>query len=202
MERSSAFLPFVAAMALVVVASNILVQYPFNHLGFGELLTWGAFTYPIAFLITDLTNRNFGPGKARLVVLTGFAIAVLLSIYFATPRIAIASGSAFLVAQLLDVSIFQALRNKDWWKAPLISSLLGSAIDTMLFFGIAFAGVFAGIDSFFGMEDSSLAFPVGFMGGEAPLWVSLAFGDFCVKVLIGMAMLVPYRMLARKTATA
>lgn len=202
MERSSAFLPFVAAMALVVVASNILVQYPFNHFGFGELLTWGAFTYPVAFLITDLTNRKFGPAKARLVVLAGFAIAVLLSIYFATPRIAIASGSAFLVAQLLDVSIFQALRDKDWWKAPLISSLLGSAIDTILFFGIAFAGIFAGIDGFFGMEDGSLAFPVGFMGGEAPLWVSLAFGDFCVKILIGMLMLVPYRLFIRKAITA
>ena len=112
MERSSTFFIFIAAMALVVVSSNILVQYPFTPLGLGEVLTWGAFTYPIAFLITDLTNRHFGPKQARIVVFAGFAIAVLLSIYFATPRIAIASGTAFLIAQLLDVSIFQKLREK------------------------------------------------------------------------------------------
>lgn len=202
MERSSAFFLFIAAMALVVVGSNILVQYPFTPLGLGELLTWGAFTYPVAFLITDLTNRRFGPKQARIVVFAGFAIAVLLSIYFATPRIAIASGSAFLIAQLLDVSIFQKLRESDWWKAPLISSLLGSALDTVLFFGIAFASIFAGIDGFFGMEDGSLPFPVAFAGFTVPLWVSLAIGDFCVKVVVGLAMLVPYRMLSMRAATA
>ena len=184
--------PFVAAMAAVVVASNFLVQFPFQHFGLQDLLTWGAFTYPVAFLITDLTNRRYGPVAARTVVYAGFAIAVVLSVWLATPRIAIASGSAFLVAQLLDVSIFDRLRRQAWWRAPLISSVIGSVIDTILFFSLAFAARFAFLDTAFGLEDGSLAFPVVFFGQEVPLWVSLGFGDFCVKMLIGLAMLVPY----------
>ena len=125
--------PFVAAMATIVVASNILVQFPFPHFGLQDLLTWGAFTYPIAFLVTDLTNRRFGPAAARKVVLVGFAIAIVLSVWLATPRIAIASGSAFLVAQLLDVAIFDRLRRNAWWQAPLISTVIGSLVDTALF---------------------------------------------------------------------
>lgn len=185
-------LPFIAAMALVVAASNYLVQFPFHHLGLGELLTWGAFTYPIAFLVNDLTNRRFGPEAARKVIFAGFALAVILSIWLATPRIAIASGSAFLIAQLLDTSVFNRLRKTDWWKAPLISTLLGSIVDTVLFFSLAFAARFAFLDTAFGGEDGSLAFAVSFMGMDVPLWVSLAIGDFCVKVLVGLAMLVPY----------
>ena len=193
-----ALLPFVAAMAAVVAVSNVLVQYPFAHFGLGEILTWGAFTYPVAFLVNDLTNRRFGVAAARRVVLAGFVLAVALSVWLATPRIAIASGSAFLVAQLLDTAVFDRLRRMAWWRAPLVSTLLGSAIDTVIFFGIAFAAPFAFIDASFGMEDGSLAFPVAFMGTEVPLWVSLALGDFCVKIAVGVVMLAPYgALLAR-----
>ena len=192
MDRFRMIFPFIAAMTLVVAASNYLVQFPFAHFGLGELLTWGAFTYPVAFLINDLTNRRFGPQMARRVVLVGFALAVLLSIVLATPRIAIASGSAFLVAQLLDTQLFDRLRERAWWQPPLVSTLVGSALDTMLFFGLAFSARFAFLDSWTGAEDGSLAFPVAFLGAEVPLWVSLAIGDFAVKILIGLVMLVPY----------
>jgi uncharacterized PurR-regulated membrane protein YhhQ (DUF165 family) len=184
--------PFVAAMALVVAASNFLVQYPVAWFGLGDILTYGAFTYPIAFLVTDLTNRRFGVGSARVVVAAGFAVAVVLSVFLATPRIAIASGSAFLVAQLLDVSVFNALRRQAWWRAPLISSMLGSVIDTIIFFGLAFAAPFAVLDTAFGLEDGSLGFPVAWLGTEVPLWVSLAVGDLMVKLAMALAMLAPY----------
>lgn len=190
--REHSIWPFVAAMALVVVASNILVQHPFAHLGLQDLLTWGAFTYPIAFLVNDLTNRRYGPEAARKVVYVGFAIAVALSVWFASPRIAIASGSAFLVAQLLDVVIFDRLRRQAWWRAPLVSSVIGSIVDTVLFFSIAFAARFAFLDTALGQEDGSLGFGVPFMGAEVPLWVSLAIGDFCVKLAISAVMLLPY----------
>ena len=194
MTRLRPVWPFVAAMAIVVVASNFLVQFPFGHFGLQDLLTWGAFTYPLAFLVNDLTNRRYGPAAARKVVYAGFAIAVVLSVWLATPRIAIASGSAFLVAQLIDVHVFDRLRERAWWQAPLISSIIGSVIDTVLFFSLAFADRFAFLDTGLGREDGSLGFPVPFLGfgGEVPLWVSLAFGDFCVKMLISVAMLVPY----------
>ena len=184
--------PFIAAMAFIVVISNILVQIPFAHFNLGELLTWGAFTYPFAFLINDLTNRRFGPAAARKVVLVGFLIAVVLSIYFATPRIAIASGSAFLLAHLLDVAVFNRLRENAWWMPPLVSSVIGAAVDTVIFFGLAFAPRFAGLDFAFGMEDGSLGFPAGIFGIAMPLWISLAIGDFLVKVLISLVALVPY----------
>lgn len=184
--------PFVAAMALVVVASNVLVQYPFGHFGLQDLLTWGAFTYPLAFLVNDLTNRRFGKRAARKVVLAGFALAVVLSIWLATPRIAIASGSAFLVAQLLDTQIFDRLRNDAWWKPPLVSTVIGSVVDTVLFFSLAFAASFAFLDTGLGLEDGSLGFAVPFFGAEVPLWVSLAVGDFGVKMLVGLIMLAPY----------
>ena len=205
-EKFNHNLPFMLAMAAVVVASNFLVQFPVNiDLGaiqLKEILTWGAFTYPVAFLITDLANRKFGPKQARLVVAVGFLLAVVLSIWLATPRIAIASGTAFLVAQLLDVSVFDRLRNSTWWRAPLISSLLGSALDTVLFFSLAFAPAFGMLD--FGGEDGSLGFAVPFLsvGAEVPLWISLAAGDFIVKILVGLAMLLPYGIVARKTAIA
>lgn len=197
---------FVVAMSAVVLCSNILVQFPVQfHLGgvnLADLLTWGAFTYPVAFLVTDLTNRRFGASAARKVVAVGFLLAVILSIWLATPRIAIASGTAFLVAQLLDVSIFDRLRNGVWWQAPLISSILGSVIDTLLFFSIAFAPLFGFFD--FGGEDGSLGFAVPFLGvgSQVPLWISLAAGDFLVKVLVGLAMLLPYGVIAREPAVA
>jgi uncharacterized PurR-regulated membrane protein YhhQ (DUF165 family) len=187
--------PFICLMALIVVASNYLVQFPVNFMigdyNLADLLTWGAFTYPIAFLITDMTNRKFGAKNARIVVLAGFLIAVGLSIWLATPRIAIASGSAFLVAQLLDVSIFNSMRSASWWRAPLISSIIGSVVDTLLFFSIAFAGTFGflGFEDGFAMEVAPL---LGLFAAEAPRWVSWALGDLGVKLFVGFAMLVPY----------
>ena len=194
--------PYIAAMAAVVIASNYLVQFPLQAtlggVNLADLLTLGAFTYPIAFLVTDLTSRQFGKSRARMVVLTGCFIAVALSIWLATPRIAIASGTAFLMAQLLDVSIFDRLRASTWWKAPLFSSLIGSALDTVIFFALAFAPVFAMLD--FGGEPGSLGFGVPFLGvgGEVPLWISLAAGDFIVKIAVGLAMLVPYGIFAKR----
>jgi uncharacterized PurR-regulated membrane protein YhhQ (DUF165 family) len=187
--------PFICLMALIVVASNYLVQSPVNFMigdyNLADLLTWGAFTYPIAFLITDMTNRKFGAKNARIVVLVGFLIAVGLSIWLATPRIAIASGSAFLVAQLLDVSIFNSMRSASWWRAPLISSIIGSVVDTLLFFSIAFAGTFGflGFEDGFAMEVAPL---LGLFAAEAPRWLSWALGDLGVKLFVGFAMLVPY----------
>lgn len=200
----------ILAMALVVAASNYLVQFPVEHVVGGvnlaDTLTWGAFTYPIAFLVTDLTNRRFGPLAARKVVVSGFILAIVVPMIFwavdeafTTPRILIASGTAFLVAQLLDVTIFDKLRRLTWWKAPMASSLIGSVIDTLLFFGIAFSASFAFVDSLFGMEDGSLAFPVPFLGiggeTEVLLWMSLAAGDLMVKILVALALLAPYRII-------
>lgn len=191
-------------MAAIVAASNYLVQFPveatLGGINLADILTWGAFTYPIAFLVNDLTNRYLGPASARKVVLVGFAIAVVWSIFLSSPRIAIASGSAFLLAQFLDVAIFNRLRaNPQWWRAPLLSSVIGSVIDTVLFFGLAFAPVFAGLDTMFGLEDGSLGFGVPFLGigPEAPLWFSLAIGDFIIKLLVTGAMLAPYGVLRR-----
>ncbi len=182
----------VLAMCLVVAASNILVQYPFNHLGLNEILTYGAFTYPVAFLVNDLSNRRFGPQFARKVVYAGFVIAVILSVWLATPRIVIASGSAFLCAQLLDVTVFSKLRQLTWWKAPFASAVFGSLLDTLLFFSIAFAAQFAWIDLATGRTDSSLAMLVPFLGKDIPLWMSLGFGDLMVKIVMAVVMLVPY----------
>ena len=192
MTRSASVWPFVASMAAVVAASNFLVQFPFEHLGLQDFLTWGAFTYPFAFLVTDLTNRRYGPAAARKVVYVGFAIAVAFSVWLASPRIAIASGSAFLIAQLIDVFVFDRLRERTWWHAPFISSVIGSVIDTMIFFSLAFASTLSVLDTGFGLEDSSLGFLVPFFGREVPLWVSLAVGDFTVKLLLSVLMLVPY----------
>ena len=173
------------AMTFVVVASNILVQYPFEPLGLGDYLTWGAFTYPVAFLVTDLTNRRYGAGMAQRLVAVGFVIAVALSIWLATPRIALASGTAFLVGQLLDITVFNRFRRQSWWRAPLIGSVFGSVIDTALFFSLAFAG------------DVEMSGPVDFMGLSLPLWQSLAICDFLVKMLLALLALVPYGALLR-----
>jgi uncharacterized PurR-regulated membrane protein YhhQ (DUF165 family) len=185
-------LPFALAMAVVVTASNILVQYPFRHLGLGDILTWGAFSYPVAFLVNDLTNRRYGKPAARRVVLAGFVAGVLLSIFLATPRIAIASGTAFLTGQLLDITVFGRLRRQAWWRAPLAATLAGSLLDTAIFFSLAFAASFAFLDTAFGMADGSLAFPAALFSGSAPLWMTLALGDLSVKIVMGLLMLVPY----------
>ncbi len=156
----------ILAMVAVVVASNIAVQYPIN-----DWLTWGAFTYPLAFLVTDLSNRAFGPARARQVILVGFVLGVALSIP-AGPRIAFASGTAFLAAQLLDVLIFDRMRRMDWWRAPLVSSLVASALDTALFFTLAFA-----------------------LTGEP--WLTWALGDYAAKLAMAAALLLPYRAVTR-----
>ncbi|MBL8572058.1 MAG: VUT family protein [Hyphomicrobiaceae bacterium] len=188
----------VLAMTAVIAASNVLVQYPVEAsigvLSLADLLTWGAFTYPVAFLVTDLMNRSYGPGVARRVVYAGFATAVVLSIYLATPRIAIASGSAFLVGQLLDIGLFNRLRAMSWWRAPLIGSLLGSATDTLVFFSLAFAPVFAGL---LGEADGFAIEPAAFLGlagFESARWVSWAVADFSVKLFAALFLLAPYRI--------
>jgi queuosine precursor transporter len=187
------FLLAVAAMAVVVLASNILVQYPFAHAGFGDYLTWGAFSYPFAFLVTDLSNRRFGPLIARRVVYVGFVLAVALSVYFATPRIAIASGSAFLAAQLLDIAIFTRLRGQAWWLPPFASSVISSGLDTAIFFSVAFAcGPVPGLGLTIGdmlaaggVADSCTALP----------WVNLAIADYLVKLALAALSLAPYGVL-------
>jgi queuosine precursor transporter len=159
----------ITAMAIVVTSSNILVEIPIN-----DWLTWGALTYPFAFLVTDLTNRALGPSKARLVILVGFAAAVIMSLIFADTRIAVASGSAFLIAQLLDVVIFDRLRRASWWKAPVASSVIASFVDTILFFSLAFAGT--------GLP-----------------WETWALGDYGVKLVMVAVLLVPFRGMMRVT---
>lgn len=189
------FFVYVAFMTLVVVASNFLVQYPvpgsIAGMQLGDLLTWGAFSYPFAFLVTDLTNRHFGPRIARRVVVAGFLVAIVLSFFAATPRIAIASGSAFLFGQLLDISVFNRLRRQSWWRAPLAGSLIGSALDTAMFFSFAFAPffVFFGPNDSFALETAPL---LGILSTEAPRWISWALGDLMVKILCGIVMLLPY----------
>jgi len=174
----------IAAMTAVVAASNVAVQYPIWLFGLQDFLTWGALTYPISFLVNDLTNRRFGPAAARRVVYVGFFLAVVLSIWLATPRIALASGTAFLVGQLLDISVFNRLRRQTWWRAPLAASLLGSAFDTALFFSLAFAGVAA-------MSDPVTYFGLG-LSVTLPLWGGLAVFDFLVKLAFAMVALLPY----------
>lgn len=194
----------ILAMVVVVTASNILVQYPVDAqlgpLNLKDLLTWGAFTYPFAFLVTDLTNRYEGANWARGVVVVGFVFALGLSAYLATPRIAIASATAFLVGQLLDIAIFSRLRNRFWLVPPLTGSLAGSAIDTLVFFTIAFAPALGFIDLAFGGADGSLGFGAPWLGlgPEVPLWTSLATGDFLVKFLAALLLLAPYRALMGK----
>jgi queuosine precursor transporter len=164
-------------MGVVVLSSNYLVQFPIKYYGLEKILTYGAFSYPVAFLITDLANRSYGKVIARKIVYIGFIIGIAFTLFFSTNfadlisvRIAIGSGTAFLVAQLLDVQIFDKLRKKKWFIAPLTSSLIGSTIDTFLFFSISFYAT--GIS-----------------------WVTLSLGDLAVKVLVALLMLIPFRLL-------
>ncbi len=212
------YLPFVAAMAVVVVASNILVQFPMSGqvggLVLADLLTWGAFTYPFAFLVTDLANRRYGPAVARRVVFAGFAVAILSSILFPPlmfraglipfetgaqrlARIAAASGTAFLVGQLLDVSVFNALRRSSWWRAPVIASIAGSVIDTLIFFTIAFSPLWniLGPEDAFSLEATPF---LGLFDEHAARWMSWAIGDLGVKLGIAVVALIPYRLVAAR----
>lgn len=165
-----ALLLAVLAMGAVVLGSNVLVQYPLN-----DWLTWGAFSYPVAFLVSNLINRRFGPQAARKVAWAGFALAVVLSVWIATPRIAVASCVAFIVAQLLDITVFDRLRRGNWWRAPMVATTCSATLDTALFWSIAFAG-------------------------SALPWVSWALGDLAVKLAIGVCLLAPFRALLWKMA--
>ena len=174
---SKVFLTLSFFMGLVVLASNYLVQFPIKYYGLDQLLTYGAFSYPIAFLITDLANRSYGKIAARKIVYFGFVIGICFTLFFSTNfddlisvRIAIGSGSAFLVAQLLDVQVFDKLRKKRWFIAPLTSSLIGSTVDTFLFFSISFYAT--GVP-----------------------WVTLSLGDLAVKIFVALVMLIPFRLL-------
>ena len=164
-------------MGVVVLLSNYLVQFPIKYYGLEKILTYGAFTYPIAFLITDLANRSYGKLVARKIVYIGFLIGIDFTLFFSTNfsdlisiRIAIGSGTAFIVAQLLDVQIFDKLRKERWFVAPLTSSLTGSIVDTFLFFSISFYGT------------------------EVP-WVTLSLGDLTVKIIVALLMLIPFKIL-------
>ena len=174
---NKAFILLSFLMGVVVLSSNYLVQFPVHHYGLNEILTYGAFSYPVAFLITDLANRSYGKVVARKIVYIGFLIGITFTLFFTTNftdlislRIAIASGSAFLIAQLLDVQIFDKLRNNKWYVAPLTSSSVGSVADTFLFFSIAF-------------------------GGTGIPWITLSLGDLTVKLLVALIMLIPFRLL-------
>ena len=176
---SKSFLLLSFLMGIVVLSSNFLVQFPINYYGLNEILTYGAFSYPIAFLITDLANRSYGKIVARKIVYFGFVLGIGFTVLFSTDfadyisiRIAVASGVAFLTAQLLDVQIFDRLREKKWFVAPLTSSMIGSTIDTFLFFSIAFY---------------STGIP----------WVTLSLGDLSVKILVALIMLIPFRLLLK-----
>ena len=201
------YLPGIIAMALIVVASNILVQFLY-----GNWLTWGAFTYPLAFLVTDIMNRVYGTAAARRVVLVGFVVGVFCSLIgtqimgefgpLVTVRIAIASGLGFLIAQLLDVSIFAALRNASWWKAPLVSTLIGSTVDTAIFFSVAFSGALSFVHSATDVSWAADVLPILGMGPEAPLWVSLAVADWAVKLSLALLALVPFRIITARLRAA
>ncbi len=175
MNRLFVFLSFI--MGVVVLTSNYLVQFPIKYYGLEDILTYGAFSYPIAFLITDLANRSYGKQIAKKIVYIGFIIGISFTLLFSTNfadlisvRIAFGSGTAFLVAQLIDVQIFDKLRQKKWFVAPLTSSFMGSAIDTFLFFSISFYGT--GIP-----------------------WMTLSLGDLAVKIFVALVMLIPFRLL-------
>ncbi len=204
-------IPGVIAMAAVVVASNILVQFLF-----GQWLTWGAFTYPVAFLVTDVMNRVYGPVLARRVVFAGFLTGVACSLIgtqimlqgdgFTYPavtlRIAIGSGLAFLTAQLLDVAIFDRLREGSWWKAPLASTLVGSSVDTILFFSIAFSASLSFIEPANDVSWAGEVLPLLGVGPNVPLWVSLGVADWLVKLSLALIALVPFRLITRRLTQA
>ncbi|MEM6309606.1 MAG: queuosine precursor transporter [Pseudomonadota bacterium] len=209
---TKSYLPGVFAMAAVVVASNILVQFLL-----GQWLTWGALTFPIAFLVTDVMNRVYGASAARRVIFAGFLVGVICSLVgsqimlqgdgFSYPavalRVAIGSGVAFLVAQLIDVFVFDKLRDGAWWRAPLFSSVVGSALDTAIFFSIAFSQTV----SFGAAADGEVswaweALPLLGSGPESPLWVSLAVADWLVKMSVALIALIPFRMITARLSGA
>jgi uncharacterized integral membrane protein (TIGR00697 family) len=199
-------IPGVIAMATIVAASNILVQFPL-----GLYLTWGALTYPFAFLVTDLTNRIAGPSIARRVVLAGFATGILCSFIgtqivgeygpLVTLRVALGSGLAFLCAQLLDIAVFNRIRAGSWWKAPLISTLVSSTVDTVIFFTVAFSAALTVLHPGTDVSWAAETRPLLGVGPDAPFWVSLAIGDWLVKLGMALVALVPFRLAVARITT-
>jgi queuosine precursor transporter len=199
-------IPGIIAMAAIVVASNILVQHPL-----GLWLTWGALTYPFSFLVTDLTNRIQGPAAARRVVLVGFVTGIGCSLIgtqimgefgpLVTLRIAIGSGTAFLVAQLLDVTVFDRLRRAAWWRAPLISTLVGSTLDTAIFFTTAFSAALIWLEPANDVSWATATQPLLGFGPDLPFWVSLAVADWCAKIALAIVALLPFRLTVAKLTT-
>lgn len=197
------YLPGILAMAAIVVASNILVQFLF-----GQWLTWGAFTYPLAFLVTDVMNRVYGVAAARRVVVAGFVTGVACSLVgtqimgefgpLVTLRIALASGLAFLLAQLTDVALFDRLRGGAWWRAPLMSTLVGSTLDTAVFFSIAFSAAFVVLEPGNDVSWANEALPLLGFGPVVPLWVSLAVADWGVKLSLALVALLPFRVIVKR----
>ena len=198
-------LPGIVAMAVIVVASNILVQHPM-----GAYLTYGALTYPLSFLVNDITNRLQGVQAARKVVLAGFAVGLLCSVIgtqihnefgpLVTLRVALGSGTAFLAGQLLDVTIFDRLRRAEWWRAPLISTLMGSTIDSVIFFTIAFAASLTFLEPWNDVSWAAVPGPLLGTGPQVPFWVSLAVADWCVKFAIALFGLLPFRLIVARLA--
>ena len=195
-------LPGILAMAAIVVASNILVQFLF-----GQWLTWGAFTYPLAFLVTDVMNRVYGRDAARRVVFAGFVVGLVCSFIgtqisgefgpLVTLRIALGSAVAFLTAQLLDIAVFNRLREGVWWRAPMVSSLIGSTVDTALFFTIAFSASLVMLEPGNDVGWANEALPLLGVGPVVPLWISLAVADWMVKLGLALLTLVPFRIIVR-----
>lgn len=193
-------------MGAIVLASNILVQFPI-----GNWLTWGAFTYPFAFLVTDVVNRFHGPQAARRVVFLGLIVGLVCSAIgtqimgefgpLVTMRIALASATAFLLAHLLDIVVFNRLRNLAWWRAPFFSTLIASALDTAIFFTLAFSAAFIWLEPANDVSWATAAVPLLGFGMAVPLWASLAVADFGVKVLVDICALLPFRWIIRKNAS-
>ena len=199
-------LPGILAMAIIVVASNILVQYPL-----GAFLTWGALTYPFAFLVNEIVNRFQGPAAARRVVLVGFVTGIACSFIgtqiqgefgpLVTLRVALGSGTAFLAAQLLDITIFNRFRQGWWWRAPLISPVISSTLDTAIFFSIAFSAALTVLEPGVDLSWAAQPTPLLGLGPVAPFWVSLAVGDWLVKLLLAGVALLPFRLALARWAT-
>jgi uncharacterized integral membrane protein (TIGR00697 family) len=198
------FLPGILAMAAIVVASNILVQFLL-----GDWLTWGAFTYPFAFLVTDVMNRVYGPAAARRVVAAGFVVGVICSLIgtqivgefgpLVTLRIALGSGAAFLTAQMMDIVVFDRLRRAErWWTAPLVSTLVGSSLDTAIFFSVAFSAGLTLLEPGNDVSWASEAVPLLGLGPMAPLWVSLGTADWLVKLALSLVALLPFKAIVTK----
>ena len=203
-------IPGILAMAAIVVASNILVQFLF-----GQWLTWGAFTYPFAFLVTDVMNRVYGVGPARKVVVAGFIVGVICSLIgtqimlqgdgytypAVTLRIALGSGLAFLVAQLVDITVFNRLREGKWWRAPLASTLVGSSLDTAIFFTIAFSAALTGLEPSNDVSWATESLPLLGAGPDVPLWVSLGVADWLVKLSLALVALLSFRIIVGSLTT-